>query len=494
MNFGEEFMKTFLLCKESKYILEIIEQIHKAPSKELSFKELENYIGITKQTIKNYVETLLHYCKGKKLKTFSVENNKLKMLPGSNFNILDLYAHFTQESVKYQIMSRILKDPQITFTKLYLDLAISRSSLSVHINQLNKSLEPYHCQINFLQKDPIQGEEQQIRFLYYNLFWGLYPDDIIDDFPGLDAITKLSLKLLPQMNYSTLSKIRLFFHIAQIRGRNGYFIDSSEDYLLPDSPYISYIDFFEKIDKMNFLHFCADIEAKHRECRYLYFMFCRTNLVTIEECKNNEFQFKGYNTPDIQYFISKFQEKSGITLNDSELKYLNYNLRLINQEATLFKGESKVFDLTNMIEKFKATKGYTATFVKEFLKDIRKENQTINTLIEDFPTLLHFYAMILTAIIEKKHHSIKLLVQSSISTLHREVLVHKIIKTSPVPIIVYTSEQLNGEKPDGIISNWLPEKKYQDVPFFSTSLFYSDWNHEELMLFINDIADKKNSL
>ncbi|WP_412337345.1 hypothetical protein [Lactococcus raffinolactis] len=81
-------MKTFLLCKESKYILEIIEQLHKEPSKELSFKELENCIGITKQTIKNYVETLLHYCKGKKLKTFIVENNKLKMLSGSNFNIL----------------------------------------------------------------------------------------------------------------------------------------------------------------------------------------------------------------------------------------------------------------------------------------------------------------------------------------------------------------------------------------------------------------------
>ncbi len=52
-------MKTFLLCKESKFILEIIEHLHKAPSKELSFKELENYIGITKQTIKTM---LRHYC------------------------------------------------------------------------------------------------------------------------------------------------------------------------------------------------------------------------------------------------------------------------------------------------------------------------------------------------------------------------------------------------------------------------------------------------
>lgn len=487
-------MKTFLLCKESKFILEIIEHLHKAPSKELSFKELENYIGITKQTIKNYVETLLHYCKGKKLKTFIVENNKLKMLSGSNFNILDLYAHFTQESVKFQIMSRILKDSQITFTKLYLDLTISRSNLSVHINQLNKSLKPYYCQINFLQKDPIQGEEQQIRFLYYNLFWGLYPDDIIGEFPGLGGITKLALKLVPQMSYSTLSRIRLFFHIAQIRGRNGYFIDSSEDYLLPDSPYISYTDFFQKIDALNFLHYCPDLEIKHRECRYLYFMFCRTNLVTIEECKQPEFQVKNYSSSDIQYFISKFQEKSGITLNGSELKYFNYNLGLINQEASLFKGESKVFDLTNMIEKFKATKSYTATFITEFLRDIRENNQTINTLIQGFPALLHFYAMILTAIIEKNHQPIKLLVQSSISTLHREVLIYKIIKSSPVPIVVYTSEQLKDEKPDGIVSNWLPEKKYKDVPFFSTSLFYSDWNNEELVQFIDGLADMKNSL
>jgi hypothetical protein len=63
-----------------------------------------------------------------------------------------------------------------------------------------------------------------------------------------------------------------------------------------------------------------------------------------------------------------------------------------------------------------------------------------------------------------------------------------------VPIVVYTSEQLKDEKPDGIVSNWLPEKKYKDVPFFSTSLFYSDWNNEELVQFIDGLADMKNSL
>ena len=37
-------MKTFLLCKESKFILEIIEHLHKAPSKELSFKEIQEVL------------------------------------------------------------------------------------------------------------------------------------------------------------------------------------------------------------------------------------------------------------------------------------------------------------------------------------------------------------------------------------------------------------------------------------------------------------------
>ncbi|MGO3073657.1 MAG: hypothetical protein ACTIDI_03055 [Pseudolactococcus laudensis] len=39
----------------------------------------------------------------------------------------------------------------------------------------------------------------------------------------------------------------------------------------------------------------------------------------------------------------------------------------------------------------------------------------------------------------------------------------------------------------------MPENKYADVPFFSTSLFYSNWNKAELDNFLNKLSDRKNN-
>ena len=83
----------------------------------------------------------------------------------------------------------ILTNPKITFTELYLDLKLSRSNASLHIKQLNDFLKPYHCKISFLQNNPLQGEEHQIRFLYYNLLLGCNIDQIITTSPSLDQVT-----------------------------------------------------------------------------------------------------------------------------------------------------------------------------------------------------------------------------------------------------------------------------------------------------------------
>ncbi|GHU38320.1 hypothetical protein FACS1894193_07930 [Bacilli bacterium] len=487
-------METFLLDKESKYILKIIGELSMAPTKSISFKKLENRIGLTKKTIITYIGTLEGYCKENNINPFIIDNQKIRLSAKSNFNVLDLYSYMTQHAVKYQIMTRVLLEPQVSSVKLYLDLALSKSNFSVHLKQLNNFLKSYRCQINFLHKTPLQGKERQIRFLYYNLFWGLHPDTMIPDFPGLETITDLTLELIPHISYPTLSKIKLLFYVTYIRRKHGYFIDSEENYSLPDSPYISFDDFFTKLDCLNLLMDCPDLETKRRECRYLYFLFSRFNLVTLEECQNDAFEINGTEAPEIACFIAKFQTKSNLTFQTHELKYLHYNLTILNREATVFKGKSKVFDLKNMVLTFNETKGNTATFIKEFLMDIREKCPQINTLMERFPTLYYYYAMIMTAIVEKHHQPIKLLVQSSISTLHREFLIQKIIKGAPFPVQIYTASQLKGEKPDGIISNWLPDKKYQDIPFFSTSLFYSDWSRDDLTQFIYDLSDQKNQL
>lgn len=266
-------LETFILDKNYKSILEIINQLSKQPTRELSFSDLEDKLNITKKTIKTYFDILLDYCDQKNLETFTLQKGKLKMAMNTNFNIFDLYHHFTTNSIKYQIIMTIFENPQITFTDLYLDLALSKSNASLHIKQINHFLKPYQCKISFLQNRPLQGEEHQIRFLYYNLLWGLNQDKIIDFCPKLDQITTLLLEVTPNMPYVTLSKIKLGFYIFQVACKSGYFIMSEKQFILQDSPYITYDDFFEKIDALDFLSDCPDLQQNKKKVDTYIFYF-----------------------------------------------------------------------------------------------------------------------------------------------------------------------------------------------------------------------------
>jgi DNA-binding MarR family transcriptional regulator len=487
-------METFLLDKESQIILKIINQVSKVPEKELSFSDLQEKLAIRKQTIRSYLTTLLKYCQKNNLDTFKIEDNKFKMSSDTNFNIFDLYHDMTQKSVKYQIMTSILNNPSITFTDLYIDLAVSKSSLSSYIKQLNDYFVYYDCRINFLQKNRIQGEEHQVRFLYYNLLWGLDFDSVIETSPELEAAMALVLEFIPHMTYAALLKTKLNIYIFQVATRNQRFITSADQFILPDSPYIKYRDFFEKLDGINFFKDCPDVMTKRRECRYLYFLFCRANLITLAECRTADIQLSDFTSPSIDYVINKFQEEFNLTLAEHQLKYLHYNLSLLNSSAAIFKGRSKIFGTKEMIKTFNKTKKNTARFIKQFIQDISEDNRTIRRLMCHSPNLGNYYTLLLRSVIEEHYQPIKILAQTNSSNLYREILIAQITSATPFPVTVLTSKELNGERPDGVISNWLPEKKYQDVPFFSISYFYTNWTQSDLTDFLNRLADEKNAL
>lgn len=371
---------------------------------------------------------------------------------------------------------------------------ISKSNCSLHIKQLNDFLKPYHCKINFLKNNPIEGNDHQIRFLFFNLFWGLNQDEIIINSPKLDTITNFILELIPTINYTSLAKIKLNFYIFQIASKHGFFIDPKVDFTIPDSPFISYNEFYEKIDTLNFLEHCPDLETKQTECRYLYFQFCRQNILTLEVCQHFEIKINYTTPPTIHYFITQFQKKFQLSLKEHELKCLKYNLSIFFQEANLFNGPAETFDLEKLVNIFNNTRRNTSYSIEKFLEDICNENREIKTLIQKFPSLSLYCTMLLRVIKAKHQEPLKLLVQSGISTLHRETLISQIKNSTSFPIIVYNFNQLNGGKPDGIISNWLPDRKYKDIPFFSASSFFTDWNKGELSQFLSQLATKKFSI
>ncbi|GAX47862.1 helix-turn-helix domain-containing protein [Lactococcus reticulitermitis] len=487
-------MKDFLLDKDSHYILKIISLLNAAPNHELSLSDLETELGLAKQTVKSYFNKLLDYCQTQGLNTFSVDANHFKMVPGTAFNLYKLHHSLIQKSTKYQMSYRIFSDTTTTFTSLHQDLGISRSKCSVHIKQINDYLAPYGCHINFLQRNPMHGKEHQIRFVYHNLFWGLDLEEIIQKSPSLEAVSQLLLDFVPSLDYTTFLRIKLSFYIFQVNTRHGFFLPPEEDvFATPDSPYVTYDEFFDKVEAIGFLDTCPDFETKQREGRYLYFIFCRANLISLETWQTTGFQINRSLSLEVHDLITQFQNSITFRLSTEELNYLSYNLTLMNQEAAIFTGRNKVFDLGETAALLHRATAQTFEFINTFIQDIRDHNPNIQKLILNFPNLYYHYIVLLKNILKKHMAPLKILVQTNSSPIHREMLISQIRDASPVPVIVYTFNQLKGKKPDAIISNWMPENKYADVPFFSTSLFYSDWNKTDLDHFLNQLSDRKNN-
>ncbi|XOQ37686.1 MAG: Mga domain-containing protein [Lactococcus sp.] len=485
-------MKNFLLDKDSQYILKMISLLNDAPNHEMTLADLETTLGLAKQTVKSYFNKLLDYCHDQDLTTFSVDANHFKMTPGTAFNLFKLHHYLIQKSVKYQMMLRIFTDTSTTFTSLQKALGISRSKCSVHIKELNDFLADYDCHINFLQRKPMQGDEHQIRFIYHNLFWGLDLDGIIEKAPSLEAASNLLLEFVPTLDYSTFLRIKLSFYIFRVNTRHGFFLSEEEVFTTPDSPYVTYADFFNKLEATGFLDTCPDLTIKERECRYLYFIFCRANLIMLETWQATDFQIKHSQCPEVNKLISQFQNHINFQLSEAELNYLHYNLTLMNQEAKIFKGSNKIFDLEETANEIFRTEAKTYTFINTFVQDLCQRNDKLETLIQNFPNLYWHYLILFKNILRKHRRPLKVLVQTNSSPIHREMLISQIRNATPVPINIVTFNQLKNEKPDAIISNWMPDRQYADVPFFSTSLFYSDWNKTDLDYFLNQLSDQTN--
>lgn len=485
-------MKNFLLDKDSHYILKMISLLNAATNHELALSELETELGLAKQTVKSYFNKLLDYCHEQGLTTFSVKANHFKMAQGTPFNLFKLHHYLVEKSVKYQMMYRIFSDTSTTFTSLHKDLEISRSKCSVHIKQLNDYLDFYNCYINFLQRKPMHSEEYQIRFIYHNLFWGLDLEQIIQKAPSLEAASQLVIDFVPNIDYSTFLRIKLSFYVFQVNTRHGSFLTPDEDiFAIPDSPYVTFDDFFDKIEAVGFLDTCPDFETKQREGRYLYFIFCRANLIMLETFQTTDFQIERSKSPEVHDLITQFQKNITFSLSPEELNYLHYNLTLMNKEAEIFRGRNKIFDLEETAEEIYRSEAITFEFINDFVTELRDHNIKIQKLILNFPNLYYHYIILFKNILRKHKKPLKILVQTNSSPLHREMLISKIQDTTPAPIIVYAFNQLKGEKPDAIISNCMPENKYADVPFFSTSLFYSNWNKAELDNFLNKLSTVK---
>lgn len=137
--------------------------------------EMMKKLQLSKKSVENYLEELrddLAIYEGQCQLIYDKTNVEFWKIP--EFSLCELELTWYQEAPKYQILIHLLENKEMAFIRLTQELAISESSLSRKIKEINTLLKEFKLMI---WQGKIEGEESQIRYFYFQLMWYLdqYP-------------------------------------------------------------------------------------------------------------------------------------------------------------------------------------------------------------------------------------------------------------------------------------------------------------------------------
>lgn len=91
------------------------------------------------------------------------------------FSLNHLIEAFVKESLKFQLLDYLYRNKEFSIVQLTTKFMISESSLFRKIKELNQLLAAFDLQI---KNGQLQGEELQIRYFYFQLYWYITPYEI----------------------------------------------------------------------------------------------------------------------------------------------------------------------------------------------------------------------------------------------------------------------------------------------------------------------------
>lgn len=136
-----------------------------------TIQELAENLAISKKSVENYLEELIYDLQeyqGKCQLTY--DKTTVYYAKTSEFSMWELEVKWYKQAPKFQILIHLLKNKELAVIRLTQELAISESSLSRKIKELNQLLKEFHLMI---WQGKLTGEESQIRYFYFQLLWYL---------------------------------------------------------------------------------------------------------------------------------------------------------------------------------------------------------------------------------------------------------------------------------------------------------------------------------
>lgn len=161
-----------LFEKREKGQLALITTLMEQPAKAM-LKDIMAKTTLSRTTLIKYIEDLNNLAKKNDFElTISFVDDHLALSMGHQVTKEDLVQLILPYSIKIKILNYLYSKEEFTVQKLSQELFISEATLHRHLASLNTLLEEFDISI---KNGRIRGEEHQIRYFYYQLYWLTIP-------------------------------------------------------------------------------------------------------------------------------------------------------------------------------------------------------------------------------------------------------------------------------------------------------------------------------
>ncbi|MBO0440814.1 helix-turn-helix domain-containing protein [Candidatus Enterococcus ikei] len=138
--------------------------------------ELLDYLGVSKASFESDLKELGYYLKPyEKDCSLFYDGQWVAIHMSDQFSVSKVLDDYVRASIKFQLIDHLFHYREFTIAQLTTKFMISESSLFRKIKELNQLLQEFELKI---RNGQLKGEELQIRYFYFQIYWFLTPYEI----------------------------------------------------------------------------------------------------------------------------------------------------------------------------------------------------------------------------------------------------------------------------------------------------------------------------
>ncbi|MDR0922416.1 MAG: helix-turn-helix domain-containing protein, partial [Lactobacillales bacterium] len=468
-------MKEYFIENEDMILLNTIEYIERKKDNRVTFEELianiytkrDKYNQLLFRFFDEIQYTELADCMSLKFEDKSIVFERLE---GYSYN--RIYSFFIKRSIMFQFINSIFLG---TFKSL--DIFLSEHNLTLRQfyyrkEKLDECLRKYKLRLNLRSGKKIIGEESQIRYFFFVLYWSLLQEDMtINPKFKSQKIMEYVLSKEEDRDYSVILKEKLILEIVAKRIQQGYYIADNETFEIEETPTISKKSMEEHFGKLYLEVFCLDKQYQ-KEMDSLYFFYCCMKTYSIEESNQTLWGVHFISHSSCKFtieWVNEVQNFFPFTLSLSEVMFLVINVYYLHQAVVQFPGDFYTDSQQLLMNEVKIHYPQEEKNFQIFIQQLKKNSQVdFSSLLSDNFFINAQYFSFIQQILHRHQIKLKVFVLSQASVVQREQLKAWIKKYSPVKVEFVSDfeEEVDAVLADFYCNNWC---RNEEVPFLCTS-------------------------